>query len=260
MLATIIRDEFRWAERESIAEALDELCNPNDDWGWASAGVYAFWEVDGPSLLYIGLASDLAQRFRQHIGLLRAPPAACKLREIKAHFARSKTLGYSVLVQSTMSQPRVSRTKLPVGDDADFPLDGVGAIKFSEGLLLSGYNRRHGALPPWNKVGGAIEGQGRATAKHCFLVDLLSGIGDDTMVARRTLRQLGDDATACTFEQFLHAVRMHTPDHSFVETYTNFPDSVGDKERIEAGYWTSQEMGDIDHDAQRRFADSYLAD
>lgn len=45
------------------ANAIDDLCSPKDNYGWASAGIYCFW-------VYIGLAGDLAERFKQHNGIL----------------------------------------------------------------------------------------------------------------------------------------------------------------------------------------------
>lgn len=46
-----------------MADAIDDLCCPNDNYGWVSAGIYCFWDYYTHEVLYIGLAGDLAERF-----------------------------------------------------------------------------------------------------------------------------------------------------------------------------------------------------
>lgn len=59
MLVTVIRERFRFDERANIAAALEEICSPNDNIGWASAGVYCFWNTRTGQPLYLGLARYL---------------------------------------------------------------------------------------------------------------------------------------------------------------------------------------------------------
>ena len=64
MLATIILDAFAKPEFEEIAAALDEICSPHDHYAFSSAAIYSFWSVPKREILYIGLAKDVARRFR----------------------------------------------------------------------------------------------------------------------------------------------------------------------------------------------------
>lgn len=73
MFGTVIIDAYSNNETEEMAKAIDDLCSPNDNYGWASAGIYSFWDYDKHEVLYIGLARDLSERFCQHNGLLKIP-------------------------------------------------------------------------------------------------------------------------------------------------------------------------------------------
>lgn len=86
MFGTIILDAYCLDETKSMAEFIDEICSPLDTVGWASAGIYSFWNYDTRELLYIGLASDLYVRFKQHNGLLPIDDNACKYQQIQDYF------------------------------------------------------------------------------------------------------------------------------------------------------------------------------
>lgn len=43
MFGTVIIDAYTKDETEQLAIAIDDLCNPTDSYGWASAGIYSFW-------------------------------------------------------------------------------------------------------------------------------------------------------------------------------------------------------------------------
>lgn len=111
MFGTIIMDSYKADEAESMSQNIDEICSPMDTVGWASAGIYSFWDYYTKDVLYIGLASDLCVRFRQHNGLLPIDENACKVRQIQDYFSGHERLGYSILVQSPMSQPIVHRNE-----------------------------------------------------------------------------------------------------------------------------------------------------
>ena len=64
MLGTIILQSYRKEEIKKVAESLNELCHPNENYGWASAGVYAYWNYRTHEVLYIGLASDLTPKIQ----------------------------------------------------------------------------------------------------------------------------------------------------------------------------------------------------
>src|SRR5262245_6822924 len=116
MLATIILDTFAQHEASEIAASLDDLCSPDDNYGFASAGVYAFWSVPERQILYIGLASKLGDRFRQHTGLAACDAKCCKRLQIADYFKNTKRLGYSIFVQSPMEQPPTKETVAELSD------------------------------------------------------------------------------------------------------------------------------------------------
>lgn len=42
MFGTVIIDAYRKEEAMEMANAIDDLCSPKDNYGWASAGIYCF--------------------------------------------------------------------------------------------------------------------------------------------------------------------------------------------------------------------------
>lgn len=44
MFGTVIIDAYRKEEILEMANAIDDLCSPTDNCGWASAGIYCFWD------------------------------------------------------------------------------------------------------------------------------------------------------------------------------------------------------------------------
>ena len=85
MFGTVIIDTYTKEVKLEIADSLDDLCCPNDNYGWASAGIYCFWDYDLRKILYIGLASDLAVRFKQHNGILPLSSGS-KQKKIEEYF------------------------------------------------------------------------------------------------------------------------------------------------------------------------------
>ena len=71
MFGTIIMDSYKADEAESMSQNIDEICSPMDTVGWASAGIYSFWDYYTKDVLYIGLASELFQAVQQTITLYR---------------------------------------------------------------------------------------------------------------------------------------------------------------------------------------------
>ncbi|WP_149096184.1 hypothetical protein [Paenibacillus terrae] len=71
MFGTIIIDAYTENDAEEIAFALDDLCSANDSYGWASSGIYCYWNYYTKEPYYIGLAVDLTERFKQHNGLIK---------------------------------------------------------------------------------------------------------------------------------------------------------------------------------------------
>lgn len=245
VFGTVLHDVFRDDERVDLHAALEGLCSPLDNYGWASVGIYAFFDPAGglpplsnaaefPShlanagsrILYLGLARDLPQRLQQHTGLMPCPPQNCKSEQINEWFADHPTLGFSCFAQSPFAQVNTHRERgrfAKLDDEElksgfwDNPPDGLDSAALLEGLMIESYRLIHGRLPPWNKVGGRNDGAERA----------LGGSGDGLLLlmeapyptlfrARRTIRQLSNDISAAAFESCpLHVARMN----ALVEAY-----------------------------------------
>lgn len=220
MLRTIILDAYKESEKKEIAEAIDELCNPNDNYGWASTGVYCFWNYYTHEVYYIGLAVDLTERFKQHNGFYPSiNPNSCKKIQIENYFKSNEKLGFSIIVQSTISQPLTSKQKDKFKDFNNLftPIEnyigneGKEAIKFQEGLLIETFRKVNGKLPKWNRMNGAIEGQEASKIINFETIKVLSNLNPHYLMSRSSLRELAKSATLERYENFLHAVRLLTP-------------------------------------------------
>ncbi len=115
MFGTVIIDAYRKKETEELALAIEDICSQNDNLGWASAGIYCFWDYYLEEVLYIGLASDLSDRFKQHNGIKPVSDSSCKFKKIEEYFENNDRLGYSLFVQSPLSQPLTYRNKPTYG-------------------------------------------------------------------------------------------------------------------------------------------------
>jgi hypothetical protein len=216
MLSTCIRDVFRTDERSAITAALDELCAPTDSYGWASAGIYCFWNPDTHEALYIGLAVDLATRFKQHTGLTSCPTHSCKREMIDQYFGTHDRLGYSILVQTPLDQPIFAANRGQLPDDLTPDLEesielvevGRDRIKLSEGALIEACVKNLGKRPPWNRIGGSKEGQEVSLLQHFNFIRWLVADIDEPFVARSTLREIAADPELEGIEEVLHAARM----------------------------------------------------
>lgn len=253
MFGTVILDAYTKDETEDIAKAIDDLCNPDDGYGWASAGIYSFWDYDKHKVLYIGLASDLYERFRQHNGLLPISLDACKYNQIQDYFMTHKKLGYTIFVQSTMNQPLVHRNKSSyerLAKEEDVSVEnylstqGIESIKQVEGILIEAYKKAYGVLPPWNKVGGSIIGQNNVREKNINIVKSFCNpqmYKVNPIVSRSTIRELSHNSSYVYYEDYLHAVRMlmfkFEPDYNKALEIQNQFDHYGRyKKIVEAGY------------------------
>lgn len=220
MFGTIIMDSYKADEAESMSQNIDEICSPMDTVGWASTGIYSFWDYYTKDVLYIGLASDLCVRFRQHNGLLPIDENACKVRQIQDYFSGHERLGYSILVQSPMSQPIVHRNESLYRKFLDCPKgmpipnyageEGLEHIRQAEGQLIESYKQVVGEIPPWNKIGGDVFSRRYASESNFLYVvrAFSSGTADNYLVSRSTIRELAENAAYEWFEVQLHGLRM----------------------------------------------------
>jgi hypothetical protein len=247
MLASIILDTFKDSEKREIAEALDDLCSPDDLYGFSSACIYAFWSVPAHKVLYIGLAKDIARRFRQHTGLVKCDVNCCKLDQITAYFADNERLGISVMVQSSLDQPTTKEDEKVIAaaiEDDAFSVDvsdifkAEQSVQLAEGMLIEIHEQLGDQLPEWNKIRGARLGQqARSLCESTTRLKLIEGvvsgksfeeaekeIADEGMPfelllnldgselselnARSTLREIAENPTFCGHEILLHGVRI----------------------------------------------------
>lgn len=254
MFGTVILDAYSVNETESLAFAIDDLCCPCDNYGWASAGIYSFWDYNTHEVLYIGLASDLAIRFKQHNGLLSMPEGGCKRVLIQDYFKAHSKLGYTIFVQSSLSQPLVHRNKemfeKMAAEHNSFIKDyvseqGILDIKRVEGILIEAYNQYYGKFPEWNKVGGSIAGQRRVMENNINIVRSFSNpqmYKTNPIVSRSTIRELSNNPSYEGFESFLHVARMYVllfgMNFDDALNFSNKCDMFGWYEKMsEAGYF-----------------------
>lgn len=228
MYGTIVQNSFTKTEAPRIAEFLEDLCSPNDSYGWSSTGIYTFWDYDTHEILYIGLAIDLTERFKQHNGLIRSSKSGTKNSKIQEYFQSNNRLGYSVLLQSPLGQA-ITRKNFPsfsplFRNDSknytvrDFNKENTKVdLRELEGLLIESFNKIHGHLPLWNSVGGSMAGQAKAKDKHYELLNAFTTNDYSPFVSRSTLEELSNDPTLERYENFLHVIRfrMLQVGHSF---------------------------------------------
>jgi len=212
MFGTFIVDSFTKNEAQDIADALDEICSPGDSVGWASTGIYSFWDYYTKEIYYIGYAVDLANRFRQHNGILPINDGACKYQQIIDYFSKNQRLGYSIFVQSPLAQAATHRnhTILDFDDNTEWiSQESKESSRIVEGSFIEIFRKRDGELPHWNKIGGSIIGSKRANLKmYDQLHRCLTGNQRDPLVARSTIREIAKNNVFEWYETTLHGVRM----------------------------------------------------
>ncbi len=212
MLSTVILDGFSADRADEMAAAIDEVCPPEGGGPFASSGLYAFWNQQSRDLLYVGLARDLGIRFRQHTGLVRCDPRYCKVEKVRVHFGEHELLGYSIMPQSPFDQADCARARADLDDRARAALSELGEegedeITKVEGQVIQAHVNRTGTLPPWNDIGGSVDGARAATPDTEPILDLLRARYRHALTARRVLRVVAEDATVQRYESLLHVAR-----------------------------------------------------
>lgn len=207
MFATIINDVYKKKELKEIVDALDDLCSPADNYGWSSDGIYCYWDYYTKEIYYIGLSVDLTERFKQHNGLVTTR-SGNKKEDIDKYFEEKDILGFSIFVQSPLSQPSILRKnkKLvwedPKGKDRK-------NHKITEGILLESYKKNHGKFPNWNKVGGSVVGRKRVKDGNYKIIEGFTSTKFHPLVSRTSLRELSINPLYEGYENgFLHVLRM----------------------------------------------------
>lgn len=210
-----------WAR---VRSAIDAIASPLNYGGFASNGVYVFFDPSSHDILYIGLARDLSERFAQHHGLVSMDPKSCKVALIREWFATHALLGYAICVQSPFSQVGVGRQRgTPSAEYYDeesgafwgYPDDGLDQIADVEGQLIAAYKTRHRRLPPWNVISGRLGSGNQPTASSYGHLELASGRIDSLLLSRRTIRELAEDREALLDEETMHLGRMAATEDNF---------------------------------------------
>jgi len=215
VLATIVQDAYRVTEKSAVSSALHNITEPRNG-NWSSAGVYSFWDYHTKEILYLGLAVDLAQRFDQHNGETGISSVGSKSKEIRRYFESHEKLGYSIILQSALSQPITRKLKdgfpgffsQPASAHYDVGEDGRNSIRRMEGILIESYRSLFGRFPAWNKVGGSAEGQRSASPKNYPLLKILNTSEINKFVSRVSLRELAENSEYNSHEAYLHSVRI----------------------------------------------------
>lgn len=228
MLATVILDTYTLEESKFLADALEEVASASDSYGWSSSGIYCFWNPLTKKILYIGLAVDLPNRFRQHNGLIGYPADCCKREKIAEYFKSNPSLGFSIMVQSNLSQAITSRWESANPDILDsicrryeffdreeakklWNIDVDSEIRTYEGALILAFEKIYGCIPPWNKIRGAdirFDDKHLQTASH--LLKSFTGSHDslDPLSAHVRLRELSLTPKYQGYEELLHSERL----------------------------------------------------
>lgn len=216
ILRTIILQPYKKIERRKVVDALDELCSPKDNYGWASAGIYVYWNYYTNEVLYIGLAVDLTERFKQHNGFYPSiDKNTCKYEQIEEYFKHNEKLGFSIIVQSPLSQPVTSKLKREYKEFTEqfSPIEsyigdeGLKAIKYQEGVLIEVFKQKNGKIPQWNKMNGSISGQNSVRPVDYETIKVISNRKDNISLSKSSLFELAESPTLERYENFLHGVR-----------------------------------------------------
>ena len=202
MLCTVIWDVYRDDERRNVWVALQDLL-PEHSPDWSRKGVYAYWDPGSRELLYVGLATNLPERFAQHNGLV-SHSGGNKLNAIESWFGGHDRLGFTLLLQAAAVEILDVLYQL----SHTLGAESAGITRIAEGQLIELHRLEHGHRPPWNSVGGSALGARWATPSGRSVIRLLSASDSSLFVARRTLRDLVTDHQARRLEVLVHAARM----------------------------------------------------
>jgi hypothetical protein len=202
MLCTVIWDVYDDGTRADMWEAMRRLL-PDGSRTWSPKGIYAYWDPATHDLLYVGLAANLPERFAQHNKLV-SHSGGNKSAAINDWFSKHETLGFTLIIQSAAVQIQDQLSELAVGLGAN----SSDISRIAEGQLIELHRRKYRHWPPWNRVGGSVQGASWARPEDKSVLGLLSAAEESLFVARRSLRTLSGDAPAQRFEALIHTARM----------------------------------------------------
>jgi hypothetical protein len=215
MWGTVLLDVYRRQDAQELRDGLERLLGPESGSAWATGGVYVFWNPETRDPLYVGITGDFPERFAQHNGLRAFPTAGCQRENIENYFAEEcEWLGYSVFLLSSLSQPSTRRQRRALGltDPELIELNEAMSAEVLDEMrrLEGGMIELHAAICgeriPWNRSCGRVP----RPPPDCDDETLFLAVGafDCLLHARRTIRQLANDAEANMFEEYLHGARI----------------------------------------------------
>lgn len=202
MLCTVIWDVYDDSARGAMWNAIRRLI-PDGPRIWSPKGIYAYWDPSTHDLLYVGLATNLPERFAQHNKLV-SHSGGNKSASINEWFSKHETLGFTLIVQSAAVQIQDELAELTVGLGAN----SSDISRIAEGQLIELHRRKYRRWPPWNRIGGSVQGASWARPQDKSILGLLSAKEESLFVARRSLRTLSGDASSQRFEALIHTARM----------------------------------------------------
>jgi len=215
MWGTFMLDVYRQQDAPEVRDALERILGPEEASGWATGGVYVFWNPETREPRYIGITGDFPERFAQHNGLRGSSPQGSKRKKITQYFdAEGESLGFTVLALSSLSQPSTHRQRRVldlqepelIDLNESLSADVVNEMRALEGRLIAAHTAMFGSRPPWNVSAGRrplLPSDGASG-----VLGVAVGAFDCLLQARRTIRALADDGEACLFEEQLHGVRI----------------------------------------------------
>ncbi|WAG62082.1 hypothetical protein [Clostridium estertheticum] len=162
------------------------------------------------------MAADLCDRSKQHNGIIIVDDNSCKRKKIDEYFDIKEKIGYSIFVQSPLSQPITHRNEKEyrkmLGTEfsrEDYVgLEGQEHIKQVEGILIEACRKANGEYPLWNRMGGSLYGQRVASVGNYEIVKSFNDFEPNPLVSKYSLRELSENSMYAGFENYLHAVRM----------------------------------------------------
>ena len=209
---SFILDSYAHDEKAVLAESINDICSPFDSFSWASTGIYCFWDYYSHEILYIGKSIDLSERFRQHNGIAFPHEGGTKREEIGRYFENNPRLGYSIFVQSSLSQSSNRRNykSYPFTDvNRCIDVDSCESISAIEGNFLIECHNLTGSYPIWNHMGGKVYKYDKKYINiYKELLNHLSGRVMDDFISRSSIRELSSNSSYLCYELELHAIRM----------------------------------------------------
>mgnify|MGYP002792751299 CR=1 FL=1 len=144
-----------------------------------------------------------------------------KQKQIEEYFSKNERLGYTIFVQSPLSQPLVHRNSKmyeKFAKQQNSPIEnmlseqGKDDIKRVEGILIESFRRKYGHFPPWNSIGGSTAGQTKVMENNINIVKSFCQPDNyiiNPIVSRSTIRELSQNPEWAWYENYLHAARMN---------------------------------------------------